>query len=188
MTYKHSISSIIMIMAAGLTVWTMYLSYRPQQHVVSHEPKLPDAFMENVSALILDKQGKPRLKIVAPQMVHYFLEDTTEIAEPELTLYRKSPKPWYITAKHAKASQGIDNIDFWENVAIHHAADENNPSTMIKTASLLVHPNQNTAETNKLITLIQPNLVVNALGMQADMNTGDIKLLSQTRGEYVPNS
>jgi hypothetical protein len=36
--------------------------------------------------------------------------------------------------------------------------------------------------------LIQPGLVVNALGMYADLNTGDIKLLSQARGEYLPHA
>ncbi|MCW5582746.1 MAG: LPS export ABC transporter periplasmic protein LptC, partial [Gammaproteobacteria bacterium] len=62
------------------------------------------------------------------------------------------------------------------------------PATLIKTPTLSVQPNKQIAETNDLITLIQPNLVVKSTGMYADMNTGNIKLLSQARGEYVPNS
>ena len=52
----------------------------------------------------------------------------------------------------------------------------------------MVHPNEQTAETNALITLYQPNITVNAIGMTANIDTGDIKLLSQARGEYAPNS
>ncbi|MBV9576025.1 MAG: LPS export ABC transporter periplasmic protein LptC, partial [Gammaproteobacteria bacterium] len=75
----------------------------------------------------------------------------------------------------------------WNNVTIHHAADVNNPATLIKTSTLTVYPNKKLAQTNAFITMIQPSLLVKAIGMQADMNTGDIKLLTQARGEYVPN-
>lgn len=187
MTYKYSIISLIMTAALGLAMWTTYLSYQPQPHATTRPSSLPDAFMEQVSAVFMDKQGKPNLKVKSPKMVHFITNDTTQLIKPELTIYRKSPKPWYITANHAKATQGIDNINFWDNVTIHHAADENNPATLIKTPTLTVHPNKRTAETDDLITLIQPNLTVKATGMYADMNSGDIKLISKARGEYVPS-
>lgn len=179
---------MIMLAVAGLAIWTTYLLYQPQRTTTVRLAHLPDAIMENVTAMILDKQGKPHIKIVTPKMIHFTDDDTTQLISPELTLYRKSPKPWYVTANHAKATQGIENLEFWENVVIHHAAEENNPATLIKTATLTVHPNQQIAKTNDLITLVQPSLTVKSIGMYADMNTGDIKLLSQARGEYVPNS
>lgn len=188
MTYKYSIISVIMMTVLAFAAWTTYLSYRPQHSTAARPSQLPDAFMENVSAVIMDKQGKPSIKIVSPKMIHFTANDTTQLIKPELTLYRKSPKPWYITAKYAKATQGIDNVNFWDNVTIHHAADENNPATLIKTPTLTVHPNKQVAETNDIITLVQPNLIVKATGMYADMNSGDIKLISQARGEYVPSS
>jgi lipopolysaccharide export system protein LptC len=177
-----------MITVVGLATWTTFQSFQRQAATVTNRPQLPDAYMEDVVALIMDKQGKPSMKIVTPRLVHYTENDTTQLKSPQLTLYRKSPKPWFITAKYAKATQGINNVDFWDNVTVHHAADENNPATIIKSPTLTVHPEKQIAKTNDLITLIQPNLVVKATGMYADMNTGDIKLLSQARGEYVPNS
>lgn len=188
MTYKNTIISLIMIIALGFATWSTLLSFRPQTTVAPKTAQLPDAFMEDVVALVMNKQGKPTMKIVTPKLVHYSESDTTNFTTPQLTLYRKSPQPWYITSKFAKATQGNENVDFWDNVVIHHAADRNNPSTLIKTPTLTVHPNKQTAETNNFITLIQPNLVVNATGMFADMNTGEIKLLSQARGEYAPSS
>lgn len=188
MTYKNTIITMIMMIALGLATWTTFLSYGPQGTPVVKMAEQPDAFMEDVTAVIMDKFGKPSMKIVTPKMVHFADSDTTQLTSPELTLYRKSIEPWYITAKFAKATQGIENVNFREDVTIHHAADENNPATLIKTTTLTVHPNQKLADTNDLITMIQPNLIVKATGMHADMKTGDIKLLSQTRGEYVPDS
>lgn len=189
MTYKNIFLSLIMLVAIGLVGWTTFLSYRPHPTVVAdNASSLPDAYMEDVSAVILNKFGKPSMKIVTPRMVHFASHNTTQLIAPHVTLYRKSPQPWYITSNFAKASQGIENVAFWENVTIHHAADQNSPATVIKTPTLMVHPNQQIAETKDLITLIQPNIVVKATGMHADMNTGDIKLISQARGEYAPDS
>lgn len=188
MNNKTTIIIFAMMIVVGLTTWTTFLSYRPQNILAVKTAMLPDAFMEDITTVIMDKQGKPNMKIITPKMIHYSDNDTTQLTSPQLTLYRQSPNPWFVTAKFAKATQGIDNVNFWDNVVIHHAADSNNPATVIRTASLTVHPNKKTAETNEKISMEQPGIVVNATGMIADMNTGDIKLLSQARGEYVPNS
>lgn len=188
MANKYSFISMIIVSVLGITTWVMYFSMHTEQPVAAPQALRADAIMEDVSAVIMDKQGKPSMKIIAPKMIHFALHDTTRLIDPELTLYRKSPKPWYIKAKNAKATEGIDNVNFWDDVTLHHAADENNPVTLIKTPSLTVQPGKQIALTKDLITLIQPNLVVKATGMYADMNTGDIKLISQARGEYVPNS
>lgn len=142
--------------------------------------------METVDAIILDKEGKVYMKIVTPKMIHFASNDVTDFIEPELTLYHKSPQPWFIESRFAKAKEGIEKVIFRENVTIHHPADSSNPATVIKTASLTVYPNAQTAETGDKVTMLQPNSTVKAIGMFADMNSGNIKLLSQAEGEYVP--
>lgn len=187
MTYKNTILSLVMIAAFGFAVWATLLTYRPENVTISQNNSLPDAFMEDVTALIMDKEGNPKMKIVTSKMVHYTEMDTTNLTSPQLTLYRKSPTPWFVTSQKAKAINGIEQVDFYDDVTIHHPPDESNPSTLIKTTSLTVHPNEETADTDEFITLIQPNLTVKATGMHADMKTGDIKLLSEARGEYAPS-
>ena len=186
MPYKNIIISLGLIIAVGVAAWTTLLSLRPQPTATVQTASLPDAFMEDVSAVIMDKLGRPSMRIVTPKLVHYVENDRTDFVSPTLTIYRKSPNPWLITAKFGKATEGIENVNFWEDVVVHHAADPANPATVIKTATLTVHPNKQTADTTDLITLIQPSIVVKATGMHADMNTGDIKLLSQAKGEYEP--
>lgn len=172
----------------GFLTWTSLVFYHPQSNKPQVPQNSPDALMEHVTALILDKQGKPKLKVITPKLVHFPENDTTHFTSPELTLYRRSPKPWFITSLHAIATQGIEHIDFWDNVVVHHAADENNPATIIKTTMLTVYPNKNLAQTQNHITMTQPSLTVSAVGMNANLKTGDIKLLSQARGIYVPTS
>lgn len=174
--------ALIILVAAWMT-----LSYRPKQApMVKHD--IPDAFMEGVNAIIMDEEGNPKLRIKTPNMVYFGKNDTSHLTKPTVTIYRQSPQPWFISSKQAKATHGIDDVDFWEDVVITHAADKWSPMTTIKTPKLTVHPQSQTAETAEPITMTQPNIVVTAIGMQADMKAGSIKLLSEATGEYVPNS
>jgi lipopolysaccharide export system protein LptC len=180
--------SLTLILVIGLAAWTTFMAYHPETLVSSKKNTLPDAFMENVTALMMNKEGMPSLKIVTPKLTHYTDNDTSNFLTPKLTIYRQSPEPWYITSQYGKSTQGMTNVFFWQHVNIQHAADVSSPETLIKTPTLLVHPNDRTAETKDWITLIQPNTTIKAVGMQANMKTGDIKLLSQVRGEYVPDA
>lgn len=185
--YKNKLAGLMLLSVLAIFILTILPSFH-QRIAVSVTPELPDALMEDVVALVFDKQGKPKMKIVAPKMVHFAKNDMTKLVTPQLTLYRKSPTPWFVTSKSAEATKGADQINFWDDVVVQHAADENNPATIIKTPTLTVNPNAQIAETNDFIILTQPNIVIKGVGMHADMNNGDIKLLSQARGEYVPNS
>lgn len=187
MTYRHTFLSLFLIASIAIFVWSTYFVDTKKKDIVPLIDNIPDAQMEDVIAIIMDKEGNPKLRIETPKMVHFLKDDTTRLLTPHLTLYRGTPEPWYITSQYAKATQGIETVNFWEQVKIEHSADDHSPNTTIKTDTLTVYPNKHTAETADLITMIQPNLVVNATGMFADMNTGDIKLLSQARGEYVPD-
>lgn len=187
MTTKYTFISVIMLAIVAVTSWFTYFTDKPHTKNLVNTKITPDAYMENVVALVLDKQGKPNLRIATPKLVHYAEKDTATLQTPELTLYRKSPTPWYINADTGTTADGVENVTFKDNVVIHHAADENNPATIIKTELLYVKPNKQIAETPAPITLIQPGLKVSATGLNADMNTGNIKLLSQARGEYVPS-
>ncbi len=148
----------------------------------------PDAYMDGVVATILNDQGKPALKIKTPHMVHYAETNMTRLLKPNVIIFRESPKPWYVTSDYAELSHGIEQIIFQNHVVIHHPSDIANPMTTMTTASLTVFPSKQIAQTESAITIKQPDIVVNAVGMFANLQDGTIKLLSEARGEYAPNS
>jgi lipopolysaccharide export system protein LptC len=187
-SYKNAFISLGFFSIIGLAAWTTLLSTHPHTTTLAQNIIAPDAVMEGVTAIFIDKQGKPTMRVETPKLVHFNENNATDFTDPKLTLYRKSPEPWYVTAKNARAIDGIEHVNFEHDVVIHHAADLHNPATVIKTDTLTVFPDKQIAETSDPITLVQPSVVVKATGMHADMMTGDIKLLSEARGEYVPSS
>ena len=176
------------MIAIGLSGWSIFLSKKAPITLSQTSPDQPDAFMEDVVAIIMSKEGKPRLKVETPKMFHYAKNDSTEFTKPHVTIYRQSPQPWHINANHAKATWGTSEILFWENVIIHHLEDEENPITTMNTSSLTIFPEKKVAETNKEIIVTQPNTMIRAIGMLANWDAGTVKLLSQAREEYVPKS
>jgi len=180
---RNSIFSALLIMALLLSGWSFFIIYHPHSAIQEDLGK-PDAFMEDVIATFIDKQGKPTLKIAAPKMSHYMENDATKIVKPLLTLYRKSPQPWHLTADHARTLQGISQIFLQDNVIIDHPGDDQNEKTTLLTPSLIVYPEKQLALTEDPVIINQPNTKIHAVGMNADLSSGAIKLLSQTQGEY----
>jgi lipopolysaccharide export system protein LptC len=186
---KNITISSLLLLAGGLSVWSILFSQPSSSTSVNRAANRPDAFMEEVVATVIGKEGKPILKVVSPKMVHYPENDSTDITTPQITVYRKeSVNPWFINSTYAKATQGTDKILFWDNVVIHHPSDKDTPNTTMKTNSLTVFPGKLIAQTDDAIQINQPASTIHAIGMLANLNDGTVKLLSQAREEYVPNS
>lgn len=188
LTFKNIIISILLAISIILSGWSFLKSNHSDNVVVTDTENRPDAFMENVSALVTNRDGKATLKIESPKMIHYHNNDMTYIEKPHIIIYRQTSEPWHINSDFAKATKGIDQILFWDNVVIRHEPDEGNPETTIKTATLTVFPHDQIAKTEDKITLLQPNTSVYGIGLLANMNNGSIKLLKEARGDYAPNS
>jgi lipopolysaccharide export system protein LptC len=82
----------------------------------------------------------------------------------------------------------MEKIKFSQHVVIHHPGDVVNAMTTLQTDSLTVFPDKQQAKTDAAITITQPDAIVHAVGMLANLELGTIKLLTATRGEYVPTS
>lgn len=180
--------SFLGVLALGLSGWSIFIAKQSHLSVLTDASHRPDAFMEDVIAIIINKEGNPSLKIEAPKMIHYADNDRTDITTPHVMLYRQSPEPWHINSNYAKATQGLSEVFFWDHVVIHHVSDIANPTTQMTTATLTVFPEQQIAKTNDTITVIQPNTTIHGVGMLANLNDGTVQLFSQARGEYVPSA
>src|SRR6266542_2245321 len=119
MTYKNILFSLLLTAILSLAAWTTFISLRHRPTPTTTTAHVPDAIMEGVTAVIMDKFGKPKMRIITPKLVHYGDNDLTEFTTPQLTLYRKSPEPWFVTSQFATATDGADIVNFWESVTIH---------------------------------------------------------------------
>lgn len=188
-TLKNILISSLLLLALSLSGWSAFLLSKSQK-IIPHTANddQPDAFMEDVTAIVMNKMGTPTMRIESPKVIHYQQNDSTELLTPHVIIYRDSPEPWHITANHAKTKDGANEITFWENVIIHHLADSDNPVTTMSTSTLTIFPNQKIAKTADAVIVNQPSTTVHGVGLLANWEDGTVKLLSDAREEYVPTS
>ena len=179
---------LLLIIAFSLSAWSILLSNAFHSVANPENPHEADAIMQDVVATVFNEAGHPSLAVVTPKMVHFPQDDSTQLTTPRVTVYRSSAEPWTILADSAKTLHGLEQIQFTHHVNILHHADAENPNTSVQTELLTIYPSQNIATTDQAILFIQPETVIHAVGMLANLDEGTIKLLSQAKGEYVPES
>lgn len=182
---RNVLIGLLLLAAIILSAWSIFLSTHPTFPSKKNSNE-PDAFMENVVAVIMNKQGMPALKVFTPQMVHYFQNDATTITKPHVIVYRDSPEPWHINSDYAVAYKGTTQINFQNHVVINHLADVSNPKTVLQTSSITVFPDQQLATTRQPVVIEQPDTIVHGVGLLANLNDGTVKLLSAAEGQYAP--
>jgi len=148
----------------------------------------PDAIVENFSALKLNKQGTPHFVMSATKMLHYPDDDSTILETPSLTLLTEDSPPLLATATTGSISGKGDEMFLKENVEVLRKAGNQHDQFKMQTEYLHIIPNQDLVSSNKAVTFTDPRTTVQALGMEMNNNTRQIKLLSHVKSKYVlPN-
>lgn len=148
----------------------------------------PDAYMTEVSYREYDKQGQLRAWIDSPDMQHYPNQDRSEFKTPTIHLYTSDGEPWKITAEQGYSLHGIEKVFLSGKVNIEQHGHGNSPQTTVKTPHITVYPAKSLAKTNAPVTITRPGSITQGIGLEANFHSGQFKLLSQSRGQYEPNS
>jgi len=182
--------SVMLLLTAALacSAWSIFLTQATSDTVSPAVSTQPDAFMKQVVAIMLSRSGAPTLRVESPSMTHYTDNDSTQIETPHVVIYRESSQPWQVDAKHAVATHGLNTIHFSEHVVLHHPNDSDTTDTTLLTEGLTVFPDTEKAETDLPVTITQPNAMMQGIGMLSDLKEGTIRLLTQIRGQYVPDA
>lgn len=181
--------TILFLLIVAVTLSTWSIIYSTQSLTPNREmTKQPDAFIKQVIVTTFSRVGSPLLIIKSLSMAHYSDNDSTYIDQPHVVVFRHSLQPWKVDALHAFAIHGMRSIDFSDHVVVSHDADSEAVSTTLLTEALTIFPETQQAKTNLPVTITQPSTVMHGIGMSSNLQEGTIQLLSQTRGEYVPDA
>lgn len=146
----------------------------------------PDAYMKKVEYVQMDENGKPKMIIQSPQLVHYTKNNTSHFTYPIITLYQKNHNQVHITANKGESINGTQQIVLKRNVIIDQFDETHSALAKLTTSWLTFYPQQNYFATNAQVNIQQPGISVTAIGLKGDLKTGEVKLLSRTRGIYDP--
>lgn len=185
MLRKWSTPLLLALLASG-TVW--FFSQQPDNLSSPLSPQhaaVADTFMENFTTRVLDAQGKTRYQLSAAYMAHYPHDDHTEVLAPLLTMYRPDNQHWEFKAESGLLENGTDLITLQGQVFMqeHTPAGPDN-SIHVVTSDLRIVPARSYAETDAYARIKQGASQMEATGLQADLASNHLQLLSQVRGIY----
>ena len=156
---------------------------RIQPAALAHDP---DYYMEDFTTLTMNQDGTPKNKLFADYMAHYQDDDTTELLEPTLEIYRNDKPPVIVTADKGWVTTDNEVILLTGNVYLR----ENDNAGLLKleviTSDARILLKQDYAETDKPITINGKRSTVKSVGMRAYLQEERIELLSNVRGKIEP--
>jgi LPS export ABC transporter protein LptC len=144
-----------------------------------------DAFVEHLHQTQFDKTGARNSVFSAPSIKHYAKDAHSLVLNPHIVMHNKKGI-WNVTADTATTSPDNSKIYLKGHVVITQPATSTSPKTIIKTNYATVYPKRSYATTKAYVTINRATTMLAGQGATADMKQGVIKLLSHTRGHYVP--
>lgn len=142
-----------------------------------------------------------RAELVAPEMVFYRNGHGAGDEPGNGTGPAVAVDPWQLTADRGRISDGGDRLDLEGAVKVARSStlanpDDSGPATAgaladmlamtLETDRLSVFGKQELAITDRAVRLTSERALLTGVGMQIDLKKGQMHLLSQVKGRYVP--
>jgi len=170
----------LIILLAVFTFWVDKAVRKPSTGQDSSPHRDPDYVIENFSALSVNHSKGLHQTLSAKKMLHYLDNDTTYLEQPRLINAKAGTPDMRVRADRANLTSNNDDVYLNGNVKVLRQ-DNGDGETTMATSFLHIVPDDNFAKTDKPITIIEANTIINAVGMELDNNTQVIRLLSEVK-------
>jgi lipopolysaccharide export system protein LptC len=185
-TYTFILDLFLLCLVA-LTGWLVWSSSQYTEKSAPSDNKTMDVFITNIDTLQYTETGQKKYHLTAPKIKHYLEDASTNVEQPIFDIYTTSGEPWQVTSELALIIDDGEQIDLINNVEISGLHTETHKNTKLTTSKATYYPSSNTADTDADVTINQPGTNIDATGMEAFFNDGNIKLLSNVKGSYNPD-
>ncbi len=151
---------------------------------------IPFSVARGTTTTHYEKDGSISYTFAASRLEHYRDEKQldqvfTLIDQPQLIIYQNE-EPWFVRAQKGKITSVDQNIELWQGVVLLHTNEEGMVTT-VNTEKLNIDPVHKLANTKEPVRISAQKAEIEGIGMDADLSTEKLTLLSQVRGIYDPN-
>lgn len=178
---------IVVLAIALVSRWLLTTVEAPSSRVSPEARHDPDYYMVNFKITAYQPSGKPAYHLDAAHMNHYPDDDTITMQELKLDYRDDENQNWITTANNGIAYQNIEVLQLKGNVILKGQSSQMNQPIKIATESLRIDFPHKHASTEAYVKIYNKYSTITAKGMDLDMATGHLSLLSEARGHYVPN-
>ena len=171
--------------AAAFSGWLLQTAEQARTVRSGKERHDPDFYLKDFTLTTMDKTGALRNRLASPYMVHYADDDTSEVDQPRMQVFRKEAPPWHIDAGKGVILSAGKTVFLRGGVIIRQIDSQQGGESTLRTPDLTITPDNEYAETASPVNFTDSaGNVVDAVGMRANFRDERLELLSQVRGKY----
>lgn len=173
--------ALILVIIAGFTYWALDQLTEDDITKLSKLAHYPDYYMEDFTTLTMNQDGTPKNRLNADYMAHYPDDNTSELHEPKLEIFRKEKQPINVRSDKGWVTSNNDVILLSGNVYLHQNDDDGELKLELITEDARVLVDQKYAETDKAATLISKKSTTTSIGMRAFLQEQRMEFLSNVQ-------
>lgn len=185
-TYTFILDLFLLCLAA-LTGWLVWSPSQYTEKPKTRNQLTVDVFVKKIDTIQYSETGEKKYHLTAPKIKHYLEDSSAHVEQPIFDIYSTNGEPWQVTSNSALIINDGEQIDLVDNVEISGLHTTTHKNTKLTTSKATYYPSSNTANTDSDVTIKQPGTNIDATGMEAFFNDGNIKLLSNVKGSYNPD-
>ena len=170
----------------GLTWWASQRSPSSMMTETVADERIQDYFVHGLILQQFDLAGGLSHVLEARHLAHFKASGLTRLTLPSYILYARQRPDWTIQANSGSLNKEKTLLQLLGETHIDWQGDEQRPAMHLVTSNLMIHPQQEYAETDAAVTVTSAENWIESMGMQAWLKTpGKIRFLAQTRAHYV---
>lgn len=183
--FKGKRLALVCVAIAALSYWAFQQLRPDEADGAAGLAHYPQYYMEDFSALGMNQDGAPKHRLKAVYMAHYPQDDTSELREPELELFRADQPPVVISADKGWVMSDNDIILLKGNVRLWlEDAGGARLTLLAEDARLLVEAEY--AETARPVRLSYGRMVTEADGLRAYLAEERMELTGNVQTRIAP--
>ncbi|HIF50640.1 MAG TPA: LPS export ABC transporter periplasmic protein LptC [Thiotrichaceae bacterium] len=171
--------ALLLAIIASVSYWVLDKLNEDGVSQLSKLAHYPDYYMENFTTLTMNQDGTPKNRLNATYIAHYPDDNTSELHEPQLEIFRQDKPPIIVKSDKGWITSNNDVILLSGNVYLHQNDADGNPKLELITEDARILVGEKYAETDKATTLISKKSITTAIGMRA--------YLQEQRMEFLNN-
>lgn len=180
--------ALILIIAAATSYWALNKLSGDEVKKLNKLAHHPEYYMENFTTLTMNQDGTPKNRLNAVYMAHYPDNNTSELDEPELEIFRKDKTPIMVNADKGWVTSNNEVILLSGNVYLHQFDELGELKLELIAEDARVLVDQKYAETDKAATLITKRSVTNSIGMRAYLQEQRMEFLNNVQTTIEPRN
>jgi lipopolysaccharide export system protein LptC len=168
---------IFLVLSAVGSGWLMNRASRTDAEAGADAYLDPDYYMEDFTTVSMGEDGAPLNKLYAVYMEHNPVDDTLELYEPRLEIFRANNEPLFITAEKGWATDNNEVVLLRGKVRLWEQNRSGDVTLDVETTEVRVLLLEEYAETDQNATIVAKGTTVTGRGVRAHFDESRLEIL-----------